>query len=102
VLVGIALLVINGIVSTVALVGATRGRSGAALAHVADGEAPVGWILTQLLVIGLLAPAFQLGYLTLGLVILGLGLAALQTAHWTGTTWRIDLLQRVRGRSAGS
>jgi len=42
----------------------------AALAQVADGGALVGWILIQLLVIGLLAPAFQLGYLTLGLVIL--------------------------------
>lgn len=52
-------------------------------------------ISIQLLVIGLLAPAFQFGYL-------GLGLAAHRTAHWTGTTWRIDLLQQVRGRSAGS
>ena len=38
----------------------------------------MGWIIVQLLVIGFLAPAFQLGYLVLGLVILGLGLAMLR------------------------
>ena len=32
----------------------------------------MGWILIQLRVIGLPAPAFWLGYLTLGLVVLGL------------------------------
>jgi hypothetical protein len=42
VLAGIALLGANGIVPTIALVGATRPRSWAALAHVADGEELVG------------------------------------------------------------
>jgi hypothetical protein len=52
VLPGIALLAANGAVPTIALVGATRPRSWATLAHVADGEELVGWILIQLLVIG--------------------------------------------------
>ena len=78
VLPGLVLLIANGIVPTIALVGAVRRAPWATLAHVAVGGVLVGWIIVQLLVIGLLAPAFQLGYLVLGLVILGLGLAMLR------------------------
>jgi hypothetical protein len=42
---------------------------------------PGGLIVVQLLVIGFLAPASQLGHLTLGLVILSLGLLGLRTAQ---------------------
>jgi hypothetical protein len=77
VLPGIALLLANGIVPTITLVGAARRSSWTALAHVAVGGVLIGWIVVQLLVIGFLAPAFQLGYLTLGLIILGLGLLEL-------------------------
>jgi hypothetical protein len=73
VLPGIALLAANGTVPTIALVGATRPRSWAA-PGACCGRRGAGGLdsFIQLLVIGLLAPAFQLGYLTLGLVILGL------------------------------
>jgi hypothetical protein len=80
VLPGIALLLANGIVPTIALIGAARRRSWAPPAHVAVGGVLVGWIIVQLLVIGFLAAAFQLGYLALGLVILGLGFAMLRNA----------------------
>ena len=70
VLPGIGLLLANGILPTVALLGEARRRPWAALAHVAVGGVLVGWIALQLVVIGYVAPAFQLGYLALGLVIL--------------------------------
>ncbi len=80
VLPGFGLLIANGMVPTIALVGAARRAPWATLAHVAVGGVLVGWIIVQLPVIGFLAPAFQLGYLALGLVILGLGLAMLRNA----------------------
>jgi hypothetical protein len=73
VLPGIGLLIANGILPTVALLGEVRRRPWAALAHVAVGGVLVGWIALQLVVIGYVAPAFQLGYLALGVVILAAG-----------------------------
>jgi len=70
VLPGIGLLVANGIVPTFALLGEARRRPWAALAHFAVGCVLVGWIALQLVVIGYVAPAFQVGYLALGAVIL--------------------------------
>jgi len=77
VLPGIGLLVANGILPTVALLGEARRRPWAAFAHVAVGGVLVGWIALQLVVIGYVAPAFQVGYLALGAVILALALPVL-------------------------
>jgi hypothetical protein len=79
VLPGVGLLVANGVVPTVALLGEVRRRPWAALAHVAVGGVLVGWIALQLLLIGYVAPAFQLGYLALGLVILAVASLRLRT-----------------------
>ena len=74
---GVGLLVANGILPTVALLGEARRRPWAAFAHVAVGGVLVGWIALQLVVIGYVAPAFQVGYLALGAVILALALPVL-------------------------
>lgn len=77
VLPGIGLLVANGIVPTIALLGEARRRPWTTLAHVTVGGVLVGWIALQLVVIGYVAPAFQIGYLALGVVILAVALPAL-------------------------
>jgi hypothetical protein len=66
------LLLANGIVPTITLIATAGRRPWAPLAHVGVGGVLVDWIVVQLLVIGFLAPASQLGHLTLGLVILSL------------------------------
>ena len=45
----------------------------------------MGWLVVQLLGIGFLARAFQLGYLTLGLAILRLGTGAWEAQQRAGT-----------------
>jgi hypothetical protein len=85
VLPGIGLLLANAVLPTVALVVEARGLPWAFLAHAAVGGVLVGWITLQLLVIGYVAPAFQIGYLSLGLVILGLALRGLRGTARSGT-----------------
>lgn len=85
VLPGIGLLLANAVLPTVALVVEARGLPRAFLAHAAVGGVLVGWITLQLLVIGYVAPAFQIGYLSLGLVILGLALRGLRGTARSGT-----------------
>jgi hypothetical protein len=77
VLPGVGLLVANGIVPTIALLGEARRRPWAAFAHIAVGGVLVGWIVLQLVVIGYVAPVFQVGYLALGVAILALALPVL-------------------------
>jgi hypothetical protein len=85
VLPGIGLLLANAVLPTVALVVEARALPWAFLAHAAVGGVLVGWITLQLLVIGYVAPAFQIGYLSLGLVILGLALRGLRGTARSGT-----------------
>lgn len=91
VLPGIGLLVANALVPTVALVGEALRRPWAAVAHVAAGAVLVAWIALQLVVIGYVAPAFQLGYLALGVVILVVALLGPKGA--TGRLGPRDLVE---------
>lgn len=78
-LAGIGLLIANGIVPTIALLGEARRRLWASLAHVVVGGVLVGWIVLQLVVIGYVAPAFQIGYLALGVVIFAVAVQGLRS-----------------------
>jgi hypothetical protein len=56
----------------IALIATAGRRPWAPPAHGGVDGVRVGWLVVQLLVIGFLARAFQLGYLTLGLAVLSL------------------------------
>jgi hypothetical protein len=72
---GAALGLLIGVLPTVVMVAALRGRPWAPWGHVVVGAVLTGWIVVQVLVLGPPVAALQVIYLVYGLVILGLALA---------------------------
>jgi hypothetical protein len=70
---GWALLVVNGLVPTVVVIGALQRRAWAPAGHVLVGAALVGWIVVQVGFLGWPPHWLQVLYLAWGGVILGLG-----------------------------
>lgn len=75
VLAGMALALINGVLPTVAFAGTLRRRRWARRGHLLVGWALMGWIVTQVWVLGPPIAWLQVLYFIWGLVIVGLALA---------------------------
>lgn len=73
---GLILFAVNGIFPLVVVLGEMLRMPWARWGHVAVGLGLTGWMLGQVVLVGLSTP-FQLTYLVMGLVILALALAAL-------------------------
>ncbi len=71
---GWMLLLVNGVLPTVVVIGALRRRPWAAAGHVLVGLALVGWIVVQVAFLGWPPHWLQVLYLVWGLAILGLAL----------------------------
>lgn len=71
---GWALLVVNGLLPTVVVVGALRGRPWAETGHLVVGAALIGWIVVQVSLLGWPPHWLQILYFLWGWAILGLAI----------------------------
>lgn len=71
---GWALLVVNGLLPTVVVIGALRGRPWAETGHLVVGTALIGWIVVQVGFLGWPPHWLQILYFLWGWVILGLAI----------------------------